>query len=288
MQHFTTVLCAVDQSELSVRALAYAAKLAAVHGAHLHVLQVAEGDAPGDEAGLGRLTEPAKTAGIAVDVHVRQGHVARAILAEAEACQASVVVVGSHGRGGFERLMLGSVTFRLLHTSTVPVIVVPPGAADQPDVLFDTIVCPTDFSAPGNAALSFARAAAAPTGRTQLLLLHVVEWPFGEPTGDDAISELRRSLEAQAQGELEHLAAMQSLVEPTPEVEVVVAAGKPSREIITIARARRADVIVMGVTGRGAIDLAVLGSTTFQVVRHATCPVITVPHPGPGNAVSHQ
>jgi nucleotide-binding universal stress UspA family protein len=209
---------------------------------------------------------------------VRQGHVARRILEEADATRADVIVVGSHGRSGFERLVLGSVTSRLLHTAKVPVLVVPPDAPDQPDVSFDTIVCPTDFSAPGNAALTVARALAAPTDRAQILLLHVVEWPFGEPTGDDAISELRRSLETQAQGELEHLAAMQSLVTPGPEVEILVTAGKPAREIVTTARARNADVIVLGVTGRGAIDLALLGSTTFQVVRHATCPVVTVPH----------
>jgi nucleotide-binding universal stress UspA family protein len=172
----------------------------------------------------------------------------------------------------------------LLHTADVPVLVVPPHAPGQSDVSFDTIVCPTDFSAPGNAALAFARALAAPTDQARLLLVHVVEWPFGDPTGEDAISELRRSLESQAQTELEHLAAKQSLVAPAPELEILVTAGTPAREIVHTARARSADLIVMGVTGRGAIDRALLGSTTFQVVRHATCPVIAVPQLPDGKA----
>jgi nucleotide-binding universal stress UspA family protein len=279
MQHLDAILCGVDHSDLSVRALAYAIKLAEAHSARLHVLEVSEPEAPEpDQNRLRDLVAAGSAAGVPIDVHVRQGSAGRVILAEAEALHAKLVVMGSHGRGGFERLMLGSVTSRVLHKATCPVLVVPPRAADDPDVAFDTIVCPTDFSSAGNTALAFARSVAAPSDHAHLYLLHVVEWPFGDATGEDAISDLRRSLETQAQGELEHLAAVQSLIEPAPDIQVVVAAGNPSREIIATARAHDADLIVMGVTGRGAIDLALLGSTTFQVVRHATCPVMTVPH----------
>lgn len=279
MQKVDVVLCPVDQSEMSVRALTYALKLAEAHGARLHVLQVAEAEAPEpDEARLRELVAPALADGLTVDIHIRQGNVARQILVEAETLGASLIVMGSHGRSGFERLMLGTVTSRVLHTAKCPVLVVPPRASGAPDVAFDTIVCPTDFSAAGNTALTFARAIAVPTDQVQLVLLHVVEWPFGDTTGEDAISDLRRGLEREAHEQLEHLAAMQSLVEPAPEIQILVVAGKPSREISSVARARNADLIVMGVTGRGAIDLALLGSTTFQVVRHATCPVMTVPH----------
>jgi folylpolyglutamate synthase/dihydropteroate synthase len=99
----------------------------------------------------------------------------------------------------------------------------------------------------------------------------------GEAIGEDAVSDLRRSLESQGQEQLEHLAATLSLVTPAPQVDTAVLAGKPSREICALARTRNVDLIALGVTGRGAIDLAVLGSTTHQVVRHAPCAVLTVP-----------
>jgi nucleotide-binding universal stress UspA family protein len=57
-----------------------------------------------------------------------------------------------------------------------------------------------------------------------------------------------------------------------------VAVGRPGAEILRFAETRPADLIVMGVRGRGAVDLAVFGSTTHQVVRRAGCPVLTV-HP---------
>jgi nucleotide-binding universal stress UspA family protein len=51
--------------------------------------------------------------------------------------------------------------------------------------------------------------------------------------------------------------------------------GKPYREILRVAAERKADLIVMGVLGRGAVDLALFGSTTQHVVRSASCPVLT-------------
>jgi nucleotide-binding universal stress UspA family protein len=57
---------------------------------------------------------------------------------------------------------------------------------------------------------------------------------------------------------------------------VRTAHGKPYREILGIATEDRADLIVMGVHGRNALDLMLFGSTTNQVVRRATCPVLTL------------
>jgi nucleotide-binding universal stress UspA family protein len=64
---------------------------------------------------------------------------------------------------------------------------------------------------------------------------------------------------------------------PGRETETVVTRGKPHREILRVATERQADLIVLGVHGRNAFDRAVFGSTTEQVVRRATCPVLAVP-----------
>jgi nucleotide-binding universal stress UspA family protein len=59
-------------------------------------------------------------------------------------------------------------------------------------------------------------------------------------------------------------------------LDVVVSEGRPDHEILRAANERGVDLIVMGVRGRHAIDLAVFGSTTHRVVRGAPCPVLTV------------
>jgi universal stress protein A len=59
-------------------------------------------------------------------------------------------------------------------------------------------------------------------------------------------------------------------------VEDVLVTGTPYREILRVAGERQADLIVLGVQGRGAIDLRLFGSTTSEVLRRAACPVLTV------------
>jgi nucleotide-binding universal stress UspA family protein len=60
------------------------------------------------------------------------------------------------------------------------------------------------------------------------------------------------------------------------EIQVVVRSGKAYREILTVARERKADLIAMGVRGRNPLDIMLFGSTTQHVVRHAECPVLTI------------
>ena len=60
------------------------------------------------------------------------------------------------------------------------------------------------------------------------------------------------------------------------EVETVVCEGRTSREILRFAADQKSDLIVMGVHGRGAVDLMVFGSNTHRVIQSATCPVLTM------------
>jgi nucleotide-binding universal stress UspA family protein len=189
-----------------------------------------------------------------------------------------LIVMGTHGRSGFERLALGSVTEKILRKATCPVLAVPPGDQHPAERPFRTLLCPTDFSQAGDAAVAYARFIARLGGTTTLLLMNVVEWPFGHTSGDDAVTGLRLSLEADARDQLHRLT--QAEPDSGLNIQAVAASGNPGRDIVDAARARLADLIVMGVTGRGAIDLALLGSTTYRVVRHAPCPVLTVPQTG--------
>jgi nucleotide-binding universal stress UspA family protein len=108
----------------------------------------------------------------------------------------------------------------------------------------------------------------------KLLLMHAVDWPFGDAVTLGAVAELRRSLESSAREGLVRLLPHSN--PDGPGAQAVVTVGKASTAILKLARARSVDLIVMGVSGRGATDVALLGSTTHQVIRDGTWPVLTV------------
>jgi nucleotide-binding universal stress UspA family protein len=111
-----------------------------------------------------------------------------------------------------------------------------------------------------------------------LSLVNVIDWPFGETHGPDPVTQLRHNLEQEATESLRRIATGQ---EGLASAELIVRHGKAGRELLQYAREAHAELIVMGVSGRGAIDRALLGSTAHQVLRDAPCPVLTVPSAAP-------
>ena len=211
---------------------------------------------------------PYETGGAGLRVHTAEGDAALEIVRHATELRADLLVMGTHGRSGFDRFTLGSVTEKVLRKAPCPVLTLPPGAASTPlDVAYRQLVCPTDFSSSSDrgidVALSFARNANA-----RVTVLHVVEGPDedGEPVQPDRIDAGRRALHA-------FLAAHAGAV---GHAEELVAVGKPHQEILRVAAEQQADLIVIGVRGRGAVDVTLFGSTTNQVVRRAACPVLTM------------
>jgi nucleotide-binding universal stress UspA family protein len=289
------ILCPIDFSDFSARAAAQAAALAERYGAHLTFLHVAWvqvppssfGAGPGplllDEAALEALEEdlrafakPLVAPSVTADVRVVQGSAAAEILEMAVAMRASLIVLGTHGRSGFERLMLGSTAERVLRKAACPVLTVPraSGAAGPRREHFASIVCATDFSDGSRAALRWALALARESP-ARLVLLHVLDWPEmpeeGEPfattliaTRDQWLEQLRTRLRDAVPAD------------DRAAVEDVLVTGTPYREILRVAGDQQADLIVLGVQGRGAIDLRLFGSTTSEVLRRAACPVLTV------------
>jgi nucleotide-binding universal stress UspA family protein len=220
--------------------------------------------------------------GITTEAVVREGNTATEILEQAASMKADLLVIGTHGRSGFERLLLGSVAEKVLRKASCPVMTVPrrhPEAVPAGPVLYKRILCPIDFSDSSLSALKYA-VSMAQEADGQLTALHVVEHEF-EHTADmvaiydegltvrDFVKEreeaLRRCLQEAVGGAAEFCT-----------VESVMTHGKPWREILRIATERHSDLIVMGVQGRGAVDLLFFGSTTQHVVREASCPVLTL------------
>ena len=86
---------------------------------------------------------------IAFDAVIREGNAATEILECASSLKADLLVLGTHGRSGFERLLLESVTEKVLRKGTCPVLTVPPALPDAVPAapgLFNEILCPVDFS----------------------------------------------------------------------------------------------------------------------------------------------
>lgn len=285
-----TVLCPVDRSEISEHAMAYAIAVARHFTARLSVLEVIDCTLP-PVAGLGAdvldlppdiqaqvlahlnaLVAPAGDAGIMTEVGISTGSVVRQILARAADVQADLMVLGTHGRGGFDRFALGSVAEKVLRKASCAVMTVPPGASAPGDAPFSRVLCAVDLSPASKDVLRLAAAFALRSGG-KLFVMHVVEWPFGKAADDSPAGEQLRALMNTARDELARLLSDADLA--PVQIASHVLAGVPKHAITSCARGRRADLIVMGVSGHGALDRALLGSTTHSVIRESACPVLT-------------
>jgi nucleotide-binding universal stress UspA family protein len=301
IMNVTRILCPTDFSDASDHAVdlavaiagAYHARLAAIHVAREAVVPLEFATPSGgvfDAAELDALRArtaarfaAAPAAGIELDVFLDTGAPADRILDRAAALPADLIVMGTHGSRGFERLMLGSVTERVLRRACCPVLTVPPRAHATSRLPFRRLLCAVDFSEPSLAALQFA-ASLAVESDAALTLLHVLEWPWNEPPPPDfaelpapqgpALAEYRRYRESMASAELEALrpAAARGATPPTTRLRH----GKPYVQILEAAAEEGSDLIIVGVHGRNPVDMSLFGSTANQIVRRATCPVLTL------------
>jgi nucleotide-binding universal stress UspA family protein len=196
-----------------------------------------------------------------------EGAPATVILERARELPADLVIIGTHGRGGFDRWVLGSVAEKVLRKAPCPVLTVSGSAqAAEPRSLFKKILYACDFSVSSLAGLDYALSLAHEAD-ARLTLLHVLEWLL--------INDQRRaSLETEALERLRE--AVPTSTKEWLQTEEIVTEGRAYREILSIAQERDADLIVMGVQGRGALDVMFFGSTAHHVVRQAACPVLTV------------
>jgi universal stress protein A len=172
--------------------------------------------------------------------------------------------------------VLGSVAEKVLRKATCPVMTVPPLDRTTSRLPFKRLLCPVDFSDSSLAALEFAFSMAKEAD-AQLTLLHVFERSAeDEPLTDRPINvpEYRPMVETDFTARLHALVPDSARTWCRPEVHT--AHGKPYQQILSASADGAADLIVMGVHGRSPLDLMLFGSTTNQVVRRATCPILTV------------
>jgi nucleotide-binding universal stress UspA family protein len=289
------ILCPVDLSDASRTALDHAIVLAQWYESRLSVLGVAAMPVallPDEPAvvyeltperrrrlleALERFSTDARAAGIDVDVKLHEGDVVREILREARETAPDLLVIGTHGRGGFERFVLGSVAEKIVRKAECPVLTVPPGAAGHRVVMpgaYKTILYATDFSDAAEAALPRALSLAEEAGG-RLLLVHVVRWPTEEDAnGSDVLRGLLEDRMKEARQRLND--AVPADARDWCEAEPVVVRGEPAEQIVRLAEERSVDLIVMKVAPRGLVDLALNGAVAYPVLRAAPCPVLTL------------
>jgi len=219
--------------------------------------------------------------GAGLDLKVCAGDPWREIVAEADALPADLIVMGTHGRTGFEHMLLGSVTEKVLRRAGCPVLTVG-RVLPRTGGLFRRILCAIDFSEHSEDTLQTALSLAQ-ENEAEVTLLHVVDSLSGAPAGRlrarPEIGPLYPDLEAQI---------LEQLREMTPaacrqwcEVKERVASGAPWRQILAVGEETGVDLVVMGAHGYGPIGRFFFGSTSSHVVRQAACPVLVV-RPGEG------
>jgi nucleotide-binding universal stress UspA family protein len=285
------ILCPVDFSKYSVQAYAYACSLAQRYRAKLFVQHVVElwrhpsasfaaaadldtqfctdlADEGRDH--LQRFVETHSPTGFFPDCVIGEGMAMDSILAFAQQESVDLIVMGTHGVRGFDRLILGSVTEKVLRKARCSVLAVH-RASQQPAQggigLREILFC-TDFSAAANGALGTALSVAAEY-EARLTLVHVL----------GGIKRLHHTENAaKAYAELDRL--VPESVRRERNVDTAVRAGRACREISQLAAERNADLVMMGVRGSHALDDTMFGSTTYRVVQMGQCPVLAV-HPWP-------
>ena len=294
------VLCAVDLSDLSVELLECAAAIKHWYGGCLTILHVVPTfDAverhPGErfdpvpvvccmrpDEVIEHMRHAAAAAGIPDDrvrYEAESGEPGMTIVARALAFRADTIVLGTRAKRGLDRL-LGSVTDSVLRRAPCDVLTVPPRLSSvKGNVRASTIVCGIDFSTESQHAL---RAAFGLAERmdARVVLVHAIEWlvEVEPPDGVDFnVSDFRTRLVYNAQRRLDALVTDEAPLDRA--VRTKVAIGRSHRELLRVAAEDHADLIVLGNHGRGGATLPFLGSTVEQIVRAASCPVLTIRTP---------
>jgi nucleotide-binding universal stress UspA family protein len=281
------ILYLTDFSEPSEAALPFAIGIARSHGATLHVLhvltnaldaypeslkadrQIAESEMKRVEPKLAGVIHETK---LAYDVDLWPP-IEKAVYDH----RIDLIILGTHGRTGPGRLVVGSAAEQIFRRSPVPVMTVGPDVkpGSVPDGSLDRILFATDFGPHSAAALPYA-VALAKENRARLLLLH-------------ALPKRREALDGNSHGSKRHLSVAEAFHElhqmlpaglalPHPP-EFAVEFGKPADAVLAAAGQRGACVIVLGIRGAGAHPQAAThleGGTAHKLVAHAPCPVLTV------------
>jgi len=292
------ILIPHDFSTCSRQALAYAMDLAAHTGAELHILHVevihSDSMLPEDSSKTKaqilhehlkkELQQCAAEDHLYVSdlnsiryIVLRNVSAAAAITQYCEEYGIDLVVMGTHGRKGLSRNLLGSVAEEVVRMSPTTVLTI----REKEDIgpltdHLNRIMVPVDFSDYSRDALYYAKEIAALFGAS-LDLVHVIEerlHPAFYNTGVFSVYDIEPGIETKLLDELKSF--YKSVDGPDREASYTVLYGNPSKEILHRLATEDTDMLILSTHGLTGVKRMLLGSVAEKLVREAPCPVITL------------
>jgi nucleotide-binding universal stress UspA family protein len=291
------ILCATDFSDFSNRTIPYGVALAKEFTAKLYICHVIDLSAIAiyGEFQLNPIDQQnriKKKAGEQLDQLIGAqpvkweplitvGHTADEVSRLVEEKEIDLVIAATRGRSGLKRLILGSVTERLMRVLSCPLLVVHSPEHEfvnqiSQEIRLKRILVGCDFSPDSDLAFQHALSLAQEF-EADLHLAHVIE-----PSVSDELLKPDKPLVEEIQQGL-HSRLTEKLIAMVPEEarnwctpQTRILEGQPYEELGGYARSEDMDMIVLGVRGHGLVKTLLLGSTTDRVVRQAPCPVLSV------------
>lgn len=291
------ILLATDFSEVSKKAVPYAVAIAGKYGSKVYLVHVTppqsrtsipveplaaqfDRDRLNAELEMKTFLRGDALRDIPHEIRFEQGPIWRALSQLIEQDEIDLLVLGTHGRGGFKKIFLGSVAEELFRLASCPVLTVGPAVSTLPAKEFRRIVFATDFGSASLHALPYAISLAV-ENKARLTLLHVVSpapvldvGPFWY-NGADVIGQQKTAKACSIE-------RLRQLIPPETnlpfEPEFLVAFDFTPDSIVNVAADCKADLIVMGVNQTAWVRASahLPWATAHEVVCHAKCPVLTV------------
>jgi len=286
--NFKNILCTTDLSEQSNTSIAYGKALAAEFHARLYVCHIIDltsalsyGEvlyAPVEiqdqtvEFSTDQITSLMNASAVEWEPLVTIGHPADEVAKLVDEKEIDLVISATHGRSGLKRVILGSVTGRLMRSLACPFLIV--RNRDSHTSMFNRIMVGCDFSDDSNLAFQYGLSLAQEF-ESELHMVHVME-------SADYRDLLKEGTENPVE-DAEHDRKKKMLQAMLPESsynwchpKLVLLAGRPFEEITKYALFNHIDLIILGIRGHNLIETLFAGSTTDRVSRQSPCPVLSV------------
>lgn len=276
---FKNILFLTDFSEASESALAYALGAARHYGAQLFPAHASDPEVLAEtiaehvieevvENSQKRLRALVKEKDVSTHPLFFRGNIETVLARWIDEHGIDLVVIGTHGRRGMDRFILGSTAEVIFRHAPCPVLTVGPHVALRPyhGYTAENILFPTDLGAHAEFAATYALSFARET-HGRITLMHVL-------TSDQAFQRGRSELIDSAYRKLQKLVPDDAREWCTPEI--VVEIGDPSLEVMGFAEKERPDLIVLGLPYNKRFSTHFRAGITYRIISGAPCPVLTV------------
>jgi nucleotide-binding universal stress UspA family protein len=291
------ILVPLDGSTVAEGVLPYVRALAPVLKAKVELLKIGERDAAVDIANpmVGQYMDRVGAAlrsqsedyldgikrtfkDVVIGHGTRIGKPAEIIAEEGDREEDTLIAMSTHGRGGVGRWLMGSVTDKVIHLATTPMLVVKSTdeALPESETELKTIIVPLDGSVLAEAVLPMAMAIAKAL-KLEVLLIRSISLPTTYAAGPEyapwPTENFTEEMEKQSTDALDKTAAQLKL-EGVEKIRIMVVTGPPAIQVVDIAKETPNSLVIMSTHGRSGVGRFVLGSVADRVVRHAGSPVL--------------